>query len=56
MLKHTLLSEKYGALYQCVLLLVSNRLHAYGIPGMQIEARQITRMGFNQELYTNSEK
>ena len=39
MLKHTLLYEKYAAQYQCVLLLVSNRLHAYEIPGMQIAAR-----------------
>ena len=29
---------------------------AYEILGMQIEARQITRIGFNQVLYTNSEK
>ena len=48
MLKHPLLYKKYGALYQCVLLLVSNKLHAYEIPGMQIAARQMKRMGFTK--------
>ena len=48
MLKHPLLWKKYGALYECVLLLVSNKLHAYEIPGMQIAARQMKRMGFTK--------
>ena len=38
-----------------MLLLVSNKLHVYEIPGMQIAAREMKRMGFNQDLYTNSD-
>ena len=37
-----------------MLLLVSNKLHAYEIPGMQIAAREMKRMGFTK-IYINSD-